>query len=145
MEYSKDWKPVQNFFGIPVTFFGPMTDKKIRPVIQLIPSEARALKQSDSELKAFNKTYPEKKKKWLKERKGSLLSLLPAAVEKNAKKENMIVAGLSYRLGENAFTEKTYYLNCKEKLVQLKVLVPLGELKRLSEAEKIVRSFQCDG
>lgn len=144
MTYSKNWKPVEKFFGIPVTLFGPISKNKTRSIIQLIPSEAKALRHTDAELKAFNRTYPEKKKKWLKERHGSLLSFLPAALEKNDRKEKMVVAGLAYRLGENAFTEKTYYVNCHEKLVQLKVLVPIGETKSLDEADRIVRSFQCE-
>ncbi len=144
MDFDKEWKPVQNFFGIPVTLFGPVSTKKVRTIIQLIPTEANALLQNESELKAFNTKYPEDKKKWLKGRNGSLLSVLPAAIEENAKKEKMIVAGLAYRLGDQAFTEKTYYINCKSKVVQLKLLSPLGETEHLARGEKVVRSFECD-
>lgn len=144
LNFDSEWKTAQNFFGIPVTLFGPMSVKKVRTIIQIIPTEANALLQNETELKAFNRTYPENKKKWLKARSGSILSVLPAAIEENDKKQKMVVAGLAYRLGDQAFTEKTYYINCKSKVVQLKLLVPLGESEHLARGEKVVRSFECD-
>jgi hypothetical protein len=144
IDYSKDWQTAQNFFGVPITLFGPMTAKNIRPVIQIIPSEAKALELSESELKVFNQKYPLEKKNWLKARNGQFLSFLPAGLESFGKDQKAIVAGLAYRLGDHSYTEKTFYLNCAKKVVQLKLLAPMGEIKSFEETEKVLRSFRCD-
>lgn len=145
IDYPSSWKVLQNFLGIPVTFFAPMlSGQKNRTVIQLIPTEAKALAQTQKELDAFNKNYPREKEKWLKDRHGSLLSLLPAALEEYKKDKKMVVAGLAYRIGDFAYTEKTFYINCDQKIVQLKIAAPLGDTADFNEAERIVRSFECD-
>lgn len=142
LNVPSEWQSMNDFFGIPVTFLGPQINKDPRTVIQVIPTDAQPLKMEEKELTSFNSDFEKRKKDWLSKREGVLYGLLPASFEKFGK-EKMIVAGLSYKIGDASFIEKTYYINCPSKLYQLKLLVKLGESARLSAGEDIVRSFTC--
>ncbi len=141
MNVPKDWQMMENFFGVPVTFLAPQVGN-VRSIIQVIPTKAKPLKMDEKELTSFNKKYPKDKEEWLKKRHGKLLSLLSGELEAFGKSK-AIVAGTSFTLGENSYTEKAFFFNCPGSLYELKLLVPYGKKDELSKAEKVLRSFKC--
>jgi hypothetical protein len=142
MDVPANWQSMNDFFGVPVTFLDPSKKGSPRATIQVIPTEARTLKLDELELAAFNRSYPERKKAWASKKNAVIHSITPATyVDLN--KNKTLMASTAFLLDEVSFIEKTYFLNCGQKLYQLKLLAPAGDDGRLKTAENVLRSFKC--
>lgn len=142
MDVPASWQSMTDFFGVPVTFLDPQKPGSPRATIQVIPTEAQALKFDDSELSAFSKTYPERKRLWASKKSAAIQSLIPASyTELNG--QRALTSGVAFHLDAVSFIEKSFFVNCKQKLYHLKLLAPAGDEVRIKTAEAVLRSFKC--
>ncbi len=141
-EYSikipEGWREVKDLYGIPVTLLGPSVSPKPRAVIQIIPTNLPPAKMNDSEAVAFGMKYAEGRKLWIKEQDGEIYELVPGKFE-----NNRMVAGVSYRLNQKSYIERTHYVNCPKQIFHLKIILNYENREQLSESESVVRSFSC--
>ncbi|MFL5783562.1 MAG: hypothetical protein ACJ76H_03060 [Bacteriovoracaceae bacterium] len=138
IDVPANWREVKDFYGIPVTLLGPSVSPKPRAVVQIIPTDISPEPMSETDAKAFGEKYSEGRKKWVAEQEGELLELLPGKFE-----NGRLVAGVSYKLNQKSYLERTYYVNCKKRLFHLKIVLNFENRDELSQSESIVRSFQC--
>lgn len=138
VDVPDSWREVKDFYGIPVTLLGPSVSPKPRAVVQIIPTDLPPGKMNDVEAVAFGMKYGEGRKKWIAEQEGELLELLPGKFE-----HGRLTAGVSYRINQKSYMERTYYVNCKKRMFHLKIVLNFENRDQLSESESIVRSFAC--
>ena len=138
VEVPETWREVKDFYGIPVTLLGPSLPAKPRAVVQIIPTELPPGKMNLQESVAFGIKYGEGRKKWISEQQGELLELLPGKFE-----NGRMTAGVSYRINQKSYLERTYYVNCRKNLFHLKIVLNFENREQLPESETIVRSFAC--
>lgn len=134
----ENWREVKDLYGIPVTLLGPSVSPKPRAIIQIIPTDLSPAKMNDTEAVAFGMKYAEGRRNWIKEQNGEIYELLPGKFEKNR-----LVAGVSYRLNQKSFIERTHYVNCAKRLFHVKIVLNYENRDQLSESESIARSFSC--
>lgn len=138
IQVPEGWREVKDLYGIPVTILGPSVAPKPRAVIQVIPTKLPPPKMNDTEAASFGMKYAEGRKTWVKEQEGEVYEILPGKFEKNR-----MVAGVSYRLNQKSFIERTYYVNCAKQLFHLKIILNYENRDQLSQSESVVRSFSC--
>lgn len=139
IDVPKKWREVKDLYGIPVTLLGPSVSPKPRAVVQVIPTSLPHGEMKKEDEKKFGEDYAEGRKRWVKEQGGEILELLPGKYE-----DNRLMAGVSYKLNQKRYLERTYYVNCPKKLYHLKIVLNFENLDSLKESEEIVRSFSCD-
>lgn len=139
MDVPTEWKDVKDLYGIPITLLGPSVAPKPRVVIQVIPTKLPHGEMKESDAKKFGEDYAEGRKRWVKEQEGEILELVPGSFEKNR-----LMAGVSYKIHHKRFLERTVYVNCPKKLFHLKLILNFENLESLSEAQNILRSFECE-
>ena len=93
---------------------------------------------SEKDAFSFGEKYGEGRKKWIMEQNGELLELVPGKFE-----NERMMAGVSYRINQKSYLERTYYVNCKKRLFHLKIVLNFENLGELKQSESIVRSFAC--
>ncbi len=140
VDVPENWREVKDFYGIPVTFLGPSVSPKPRAVVQIIPTEAPSVKIKDDDAKSFGDKYAEGRKRWIAEQKGELLEILPGKID-----GKFLKSGVSYRLNQKSYLERTFYTSCPKKLFHLKIVLNFENEDELELCEKIIRSFSCDG
>lgn len=138
IDVPKSWRVVNDFYGIPVTLLGSSVSPKPRAVIQIIPTDLPPGKISEKDAKGFGEKYAEGRKNWVKEQEGELHELLPGKFE-----NGRLMAGVSYRINQKHYLERTVYLNCKKRLFHLKIVLNFENRSELPLSESIVRSFSC--
>ncbi len=138
IDVPEKWREVKDLYGIPVTLLGPSVSPKPRAVIQVIPTDAPPAKMSDDEAKIFGEKYAEGRKEWIKDQNGEIYDIQAGKFEKDR-----LIAGVSYRLNQKSYLERTFYVNCKKRLVHLKIILNYENRDQLTESESIVRSFEC--
>ena len=138
IQLPEGWREVKDLYGIPVTLLGPSVAPKPRAVIQVIPTKLPPAKMNHTEAVAFGIKYAEGRKNWMKDQEGEIFEILPGKFE-----GNRFVAGVSYRLNQKNFIERTYYVNCPKEIFHLKIILNFENRDQLSQSESIVRSFSC--
>ena len=138
VDVPESWREVKDFYGIPVTLLGPSVSPKPRAVIQIVPTDLPPGKMDEKEAIGFGMKYGEGRTKWVAEQEGELLELLPGKFE-----DGRLTAGVSYRINQKSYLERTYYVNCKKRMVHLKIVLNFENREQLPECESIVRSFSC--
>ncbi len=138
IDVPEDWRAANDLYGIPVTILGPSVSSKPRAIIQIIPTDAPSVKMSEKEARSFGEKYAEGRKSWVRELGGEIYEILPGKFE-----EGKLTAGVSYRLNQKSYLERTYYVNCPKKLFHLKIVLNLESKNQLFKSESIVRSFSC--
>ncbi len=132
------WREAKDLYGIPVTFLGPSVGSKPRAIVQIIPTDAPDIKMSVQDARGFGEKYAEGRKNWVREQGGEIYDVLPGKFE-----DGKLTAGVSYRINQKSYLERTYYANCAKKLFHLKIVLNFENKNELSDCESIVRSFSC--
>ncbi len=140
VDIPENWREVKDFYGIPVTLLGPSVSPKPRAVVQIIPTEAPAVKIKDDDAKSFGEKYAEGRKRWVAEQNGTVLEILPGKLD-----GKFLTSGVSYKINKKSYLERTFYTSCPKRLFHLKIVLNFENESELAECEKIVRSFSCDG
>lgn len=143
VDVPKDWKVVNDLYGIPVTLMGPSVAPKPRAVIQIIPTNNSAVKVQAGDVAKFDKQYVEGRNKWIREQSGTLLEFKKTQFETRHDKAPMLSAGVSYKLNHKHYLERTHYIGCPERLYHVKLILNFENLDSQKECEKIIRSFAC--
>jgi hypothetical protein len=138
IDLPKNWREAKDLYGIPVTLLGPSVSSRPRAIVQVIPTDAPFVKMSEADARSFGEKYAEGRKAWVRAQGGELYETIPGKFE-----EGKLTAGVSYRLNQKSFLERTYYVNCPKKLYHLKIVLNFENKSELSDCESIVRSFSC--
>ncbi len=144
MDVPSTWQSANDFMGVPLTLFAPMmsgTDRRV--VVQVMPTQAKPLVFNDKEMKAFDKNYAARRKKWIQKRNGKLKEIESVKID-IVGGQKAFVAGSTYNWVLRNFKEKTYYLNCGKTLYHLKLVGDPAKKDELDKAEKVLRSFRCE-
>ncbi|OFZ73615.1 MAG: hypothetical protein A2451_06290 [Bdellovibrionales bacterium RIFOXYC2_FULL_39_8] len=80
---------------------------------------------------------------WLADAKGKLIKFEKPAIFEPGPGVSGTVFGISYKISGQLFSEKSYYLRCKEHSFSLKYLISSEEEKYIPTIEKIIGSFTC--
>ena len=134
----ENWREANDLYGIPVTLLGPSVSPKPRAIVQIIPTDAPKVPMSEKDARGFGEKYAEGRKNWVREQGGQIYEILPGKFE-----DGKLSAGVSYRINQKSYLERTYYVNCPKKLYHLKIVLNLENQDELSDCESIVRSFAC--
>ncbi len=134
----ENWREANDLYGIPVTLLGPSVNPKPRAIVQIIPTDAPKVPMSEKDARGFGEKYAEGRKNWVREQGGEIYEILPGKFE-----DGKLSAGVSYRLNQKSYLERTYYVNCPKKLYHLKIVLNFENKDELPECESIVRSFAC--
>lgn len=143
LDVPSQWKDVSNLFGMPLMLLGPIT-AGARPVISVQPTDAM-VKFDPASMKDREADYRKGREEYIKGKKGSIVAFYPYAVEKWAGVSDAQVVGYKYKIDGVEFTEKSYYVTCKDYLYHLKTLVRSAQEADLgSTLNKTVKSFTCE-
>ncbi|NBV50591.1 hypothetical protein EBR78_05150 [bacterium] len=143
IEVSNDWKVVKDLYGIPFTFLGPKNGPR-RAVVLVTPTGTQDLEFNEQALSKNDRSYREGRERWLKSRSGKALRFFPYQKETWAPNLEAHHLGFEYQLGDQKFSENSYYVVCDKKIFHLKSLVPteLG-VSEQQTTENTIKSFRC--
>lgn len=145
IEVPKGWQNAEELFGIPLTILGPEKDGS-RPVINVTPTGIAQVKFDAKELEKSQSEYRDGKKQWLDSMKGTAVSFDDYHTEKWTGIDEAHVIGFRYKVAEVEFTEKSYYVLCKDKLYYIKTLMRASQEEASSSTvTQTVKSFKCNG
>ncbi len=136
------WQSVQKLFGMPLMILGPEVQGK-KPVISITSTNIKNISSDSKKIEKNKEGYITGRKKWISKRNGKIIDFLPYEKENWPNIKEAHVIGYSYDLGENRFIEKTYYVNCNDKLFNIKTLITNKHSIFNKKIETILRSFKC--
>lgn len=140
MTVPSDWKYEKNLLGLPHVF---LTDEKPeRTSLSLTLTGIEKLKLPVDVLKKNQSQYQEGRKEWANQREIKVERFFPYMDIETKQKIKMHEIGFEYSLKGFIYVEKSYYAECPNSFVHLKVIGRKTSPK-ISEADQIAKSLLC--
>jgi hypothetical protein len=143
IEKPEGWQAAHGLFGMPLTLLGPEADSS-RPVIGITDT---GQKSEVIENKITNDTtiYRKERSHWVEKHQGKVLEFLPPEKQNLNPDSSAESVGFRYEIANIAYSERSYFINCKGRLYHVKTLVNDSQEPSLSPIIKqAVKSFRCD-
>lgn len=145
IDLPRDWIARTDMLGLPLAIVSPLQEDKNRVVISL--SEATVgddkVILGDSFIESSSKEFQGNKKKWLEKNNGFLVEFLPKEIIPLDKNRRALVLGYIYDLNGKRNIEKSYYMECENRIYFGKILVNKTNEKLFPLAKKTLESLQC--
>ena len=140
IELNKDWKYEKNLMGLPHVFLS--SEKPERSTLSITLSGLASISLSPSSLKKNEDQYKEGRKKWAEERNIKITNFQSYDSFQVKAGQTIHEIGFDYLLNKTNYTERSYFLECPNSLVHLKILGTKGSAK-IKEAQNALKSVQC--
>jgi len=141
IKMSDDWTYLKDSMGLPHVFVSK--GENPNSTLSITHVDIKELKLDPKKLAKTQEVYQDGRKRWAKKRKIEIITFTKYVNFKNMNKVNFHVVGLKYKLNENNFLEKSYYAECKKKLVHLKSVVFYKHLELGKQLLDSVDNFRC--
>lgn len=143
IQENKKWKLGKDLFGMPFIYFAP-TENGQRSSISFTDTGAEV----ELDIKALASSqadYQEGRKKWTKTVGARALAFLPYEVKVNQKGHKIHQVGFSYSHESKVYFEKSYYIECRGRIIFSKSLRLQENKQHESEFKKLIDSLDCAG
>jgi len=142
LDLPEGWAGYKKMIGLPLVVTGPQKTNS-RLILSITPTSIK----EDNSLN-FNsaqyKSYIAGRKKWVKEKGGSVNKIFKYKQTNWKNIKNVHVAGYRYTLASIQFEEYSYYLHCNKSLFHIKSLRRIKEFpKGHEDFNNILQSFNC--
>jgi hypothetical protein len=140
----EEWITRTDLLGLPLAILSPPQADKNRVVLTLAQASKGEEKMvlGESFIDSSQIEYESNKNKWLKEHQGFLIDFVPKEIlQWNGHK--VLALGVSFQMKGKKNLEKSYYIECGERLYFGKILVNAENEKLLPLAQKTLESLQC--
>ncbi len=142
-EMPANWEFFNDFISIPLLVKSPKRDQG-RVVISVTPFNIDNIEFDHDEIERNQKLYRKGREKWLSEVHGESIDYFPYQVEKWEKAKEVQRIGFSFLLNNIAYSEHSYYVNCRDHIFHLKALYRHDDyLKDQHEIQNIIKTFDC--
>jgi hypothetical protein len=142
LDVPAHWQEVRDLFGMPLMFLGPESHGG-RPVLSITPTGRSRLSFDSAALKKNEDEYRQGREAWLDRHDGQAISWSGYRTEKWTGGLEAHAIGYQYRLGGVEFTERSYFVNCHDRLYHLKSLTRGGQDFSV-DLKRMLGSFACD-
>jgi len=144
LDVPENWKKVEGFLGIELMLVGPMKSSN-RPVVTVVLTNFDEFNLDQESLKKNESTYKESREKWLKKNGGSSIKYFnyeTSHLKNNLQMHNL---GFMYTLANKEFIERSHYIMCNKKLINIKSLTLANEEKaNFKNINSIIENIICE-
>jgi hypothetical protein len=140
LELPANWKYEKNLLGLPHVFLSP--EDKDRVSVSLTLTGIEDVKLPVKELHKNQNQYQEGRKEWAEERGFSISNFTPYETSKTKDKFQIHEIGFEYKDAESTYRELSWYVECPESLLHLKLLGTKTSA-RFEEGKAIIKSLSC--
>lgn len=141
LDFSKSWKYEKNLLGLPHVLL--TNDSPERSSLSITLTGLENVQLPSKTLKKNQDQYKDGRLSWAKGRHAEIEEFLPYLETKTSDNKSIHSIGFKYKLGNQMYFEKSFYIECPKSLVHLKLLTP-KDSPRILEGESIVKTLRCD-
>lgn len=143
IEEYKDWTLGKDLFGMPFIYFSPQANGQ-RSNISFTDTGAD-LELDIKSLAANQKDYEAGKKKWAEQVGAMPLAFSPYEVSVNKHGHRIHKIGFSYEHEGKTYSEKSYYIECRGKILFSKSLRLRENTQHEQNFQDLIYSLDCGG
>jgi hypothetical protein len=136
----KDWEYEQNILGLPHVFL--TKDNPERTSLSLTLTGIKGVNLPVKDLQKNQEQYQSGRKAWAEKRDATVLKFIPYSASENSNKVKIHIIGMNYKMNGKDYLEKSFYAECPNSFVHLKLLTPNNSI-RTQEAEEMVQALKC--
>lgn len=140
IEQKAEWDYEKNLLGLPHVFL--TKDQPERSSLSLTLTGIKGVNLPVKDLRKNQNQYQDGRKSWAKKHDATIEKFLPYEVLDNKNKVKVHIIGMDYKINNVGYLEKSYYAECPNSFVHLKLLSPKNE-KRIREADEMIQSLKC--
>ncbi len=139
------WTIERELFGLDRVLLGPFVNTS-RPAMSITYLAASIKKEQLDRLSARSEELIKEKRRYVAERRGTIVSAEPPRRLRHPRKYDVLVANFVYDLKSTEIAESIYLVNCPQGLYHLKAVTRVSPRLRKDQVEfaKIVDSFSCN-
>lgn len=143
IEEKNGWKLGKDLFGMPFIYFSPESNGQ-RSNISFTDTGAD-LELDIKSLAETQSKYQKNRKAWAEKVGASALGFSPYEVSINKNGHKVHKIGFSYEHEGKAYNEKSFYIECRGKILFSKSLRLLSNEKHESDFNDLISSLDCGG
>ncbi len=143
IEEKSNWKLGKDLFGMPFIYFSPEANGQ-RSNISFTDTGAEVELDIKSLAEAQN-DYQTNKKSWATQIGASVQAFSPYEVLINKHGHKVHKIGFSYLHGEDSYHEKSYYVECRGKIVFAKSLRTSQNEAHEKDFSELINTLDCGG
>ena len=143
IEEKKDWELGKDLFGMPYIYFSPQENGQ-RSNISFTDTGAEVELDVKS-LASSQKNYAKDKETWAKSVGAKTISFDPYEVVKNSHGHKVHKIGFSYAFEGKNYIEKSYYIECRGRIVFSKSLRLKQNVTHEKDFAELIQSLDCGG
>lgn len=140
VDLPSDWSHEKKIMGLPHLFLS--NEVPIRSSLSVTLTGIKGVNLVVKDLKSHQKKYQDGRQKWAAKRNIKILGFLPYEVQKNKSGISTHQIGLTYQLKDHIYLEKSFYVECPDTFVHLKLL-GLKSSSKMVDAERSVKELVC--
>jgi len=143
IDVPKGWQDAKNLFGVQLTLLGPQKYKN-RPVILIDGANFGKITFDEKSLKKNEDEYKQGREKWISKYNGRSFEYFPYEVRKISAGMNIHTVGYRYEIAGTQFIEHSNYIQCGDKLYNVKSVVLTEENDTYrTQINELVKNFSC--
>jgi hypothetical protein len=135
------WTIEERVLGIPFVFFSPKINGQRSNVS--FTHTGQNLKLNNKALLADFKNYKLGKKQWADKVGAKIIKVLPLKSFQNTHGHNVTQIGVSYKFKKKSYIEKSYYIECGQKLLHSKALTLQKNKTHHKLVENMIKGIDC--
>lgn len=138
----KGWELSKDIFGMPFMYFSPKefgqrSNISFAHTGEDFSFDKKAMKKNESQ-------YRDGKIKWAKKVGASILRVSPYITKKNSKGHLVHNIGVEYKFKKKHYVERSFYIECKNKMLFSKSLRLKKSGRHKRTFDKIIENINCD-
>ena len=143
IEEKSQWQLGKDLFGMPFIYFSPSHGGQSSNISF---SDTGAKLNLDSSLLDKNTSdYQENKKQWAEQIEAQIISFDPFSVKTSARGHRVHEIGVQYKQQDKTYDEKSYYIECRGKIVFAKSLRLIENSSHGEDFKDLITQLDCSG
>lgn len=139
----EQWKLGKDLFGMPFIYFAPQANGQ-RSNISFTDTGAE-VELDIKALASYQADYQKGRKLWTETVGAQALDFLPYEVKVNQNGHKIHQVGFSYNHEDKIYHEKSYYIECRGRIIFAKSLRLKANEKHEQDFKKLIDSLDCAG
>ena len=142
VEVPKEWQSAKDLFGLPLSLLGP-EENEARPAMSFSYTGMTKKIMTPEKFRELFKEMKQGKERWATKLGAKLLMFEQPTSVAITKEITGHFIGAEFMVQNEIFTERSYYLYCKDEVYHVKWMLREGQKKHMKDIETILRSFSC--
>ncbi len=135
------WILKQDFWGFPFILFSPKENTQRSQISFKFQDTFQSFEVSG--LEKEQKVYRDKKKTWAKKHEIEIDRFYNYTLSENKSGHLTHTLGFSYQFNDNAYVEKSYFIQCYTYLIKIKSLRLKENYAHEQDFKNLIREFDC--